>query len=345
MVAVNAQLLQGMARLCKRILSDFALCIGGEAYMISDSTSKYISLILRHKPETIDITLDEHGWANVDELIEGVSKTHPLTMEMLEEIVATDNKQRYSFNDDRTLIRANQGHSIPVDVELEEVEPPKYLYHGTAEKYVASIEEQGLISKSRLYVHLSPDHETAVNVGTRHGKPVVYRIKAQKMFRDGCKFYKSVNGVWLTNEVPVKYFTRENFDEKLVTAIESELINTFKDEDYQDIVEEQIIPKYGWDYIQQALFRILLNDSYGKDNWEACSNVIYGAVLDKRKIKKKTTIALLYYRLGDVEDPYENNTVWSITSSLYHLDYCNSEYNALKDDKIIEKLKRYGFEL
>ena len=99
-------------------------------------TSKYISLILRHKPEVIGITLDEHGWANVDELIAGVSKTHELNMEMLEKIVRTDEKQRYSFNPDKTLIRANQGHSIPVDVELDEIEPPDVLYHGTAEKYV-----------------------------------------------------------------------------------------------------------------------------------------------------------------------------------------------------------------
>lgn len=120
-------------------------------------TGKYISLILRHKPQTIVITLDEHGWANVDELIEGVNKKYPLTMEMLEQIVATNDKQRYSFNVDKTLIRANQGHSIPVDVELEEATPPEYLYHGTGEKFVASIDEQGLIPKSRLYVHLSPD--------------------------------------------------------------------------------------------------------------------------------------------------------------------------------------------
>ena len=136
-------------------------------------TGKYISLILRHKPQAIGITLDEHGWANVDELIEGVNKKYPLTMEMLEQIVATNDKQRYSFNVDKTLIRANQGHSIPVDVELEEATPPEYLYHGTGEKFVASIDEQGLISKSRLYVHLSPDTDTAVKVGQRHGKPVI----------------------------------------------------------------------------------------------------------------------------------------------------------------------------
>ncbi|MBR6323081.1 MAG: RNA 2'-phosphotransferase [Lachnospiraceae bacterium] len=168
-------------------------------------TSKFISLILRHKPETIGITLDEHGWADVEELIRGVGKTHPLTMETLEEIVRTDEKQRYSFNEDHTLIRANQGHSIPVDVELEEVYPPEYLYHGTGEKYTASIDKEGLIPKSRLYVHLSEGHETAVKVGTRHGKPVVYRVLSGKMAEDGHHFYRSVNGVWLTKAVPPEY--------------------------------------------------------------------------------------------------------------------------------------------
>ena len=172
-------------------------------------TSKFISLILRHKPETIGITLDEHGWANVEELIEGVSKTHPLDMAGLERIVAEDEKQRYSFNEDKTLIRANQGHSIPVDVELEEVVPPEVLYHGTGEKYVASIDAQGLIPKSRLYVHISLDKETARIVGARHGKPVIYEVKTGEMHRDGFKFYRSANGVWLTKEVPVKYLVKQ----------------------------------------------------------------------------------------------------------------------------------------
>lgn len=168
-------------------------------------TSKFISLILRHKPETIGITLDEHGWANVDELISGIAKTHPIDMAILEQIVAEDEKQRYSFNEDKTLIRANQGHSIPVDVELEEKQPPELLYHGTGEKHVSSINEQGLIPKSRLYVHLSKDEETAVKVGQRHGKPVIYKVKSGEMYNDGYKFFRSVNGVWLTKSVPVKY--------------------------------------------------------------------------------------------------------------------------------------------
>lgn len=146
---------------------------------------------LRHKPETIGISLDEHGWANVDELIEGISKTREFNMDILEEIVRTDEKERYSFNEDKTLIRANQGHSIPVDVELEKVEPPEELWHGTGEKYVSSIDEIGLIRKSRLYVHLSKDKETAVKVGSRHGKPVIYTVKAREMYQDGYEFFLS----------------------------------------------------------------------------------------------------------------------------------------------------------
>jgi putative RNA 2'-phosphotransferase len=176
--------------------------------MSNTDVSKFISLILRHKPETIGISLDEHGWANVDELINGISKTRYIDMEMLEDIVATDNKQRYSFNEDHTLIRANQGHSIPVDVELKKVVPPEILYHGSAEKYVKSIDEQGLIPKSRLYVHLSKDYETAVNVGKRHGNPVVYKIKSGLMSQDRIEFFLSENGVWLTKAVPVKYLEK-----------------------------------------------------------------------------------------------------------------------------------------
>ncbi|WP_312159716.1 RNA 2'-phosphotransferase [Oscillibacter sp.] len=168
-------------------------------------TSRFISLILRHKPETIGIMLDEHGWANVDELIAGVNTRYPLDITTLEEIVSIDDKQRYSFNEDRTLIRASQGHSISVDVELEETAPPQFLWHGTGEKYTQSIEAQGLLPKSRLYVHLSMDEATAHRVGSRHGKPVIYRVLSGAMFSDGFKFYCSVNGVWLTKAVPAIY--------------------------------------------------------------------------------------------------------------------------------------------
>ena len=168
--------------------------------------SKFISLILRHKPEEIGIQLDEHGWADVRKLIKGVAEKYPgFNLDILEEIVNTDEKQRYSFNGDRTLIRANQGHSIPVDVELEEVEPPEYLYHGTAWKYIPSIMQCGLIPKSRLYVHLSGDIETATNVGKRHGAGMVLYVRSGDMHRDGFTFYRSINGVWLVKNVPVEY--------------------------------------------------------------------------------------------------------------------------------------------
>lgn len=174
----------------------------------NNEISKYIALILRHKPEEIGIQLDEHGWANVKELIKGIQEHYDFSMDVLEEIVREDKKGRYSFNEDKTLIRANQGHSIPVDVELEEAVPPKILYHGTGEKYTQSIEEVGLIPKSRLYVHLSKDVETAITVGKRHGKPVVYIIDTDQMILDGYTFYLSLNGVWLTNSVPHKYLKR-----------------------------------------------------------------------------------------------------------------------------------------
>lgn len=176
--------------------------------MSYEKISKYMSMILRRRPEVIGIRLDEHGWADVDELIEGIVKKKKFNREILEEIVRTDEKQRYSFNDDKTKIRANQGHSITVDLELEPAEPPEILWHGTAEKYVASIEKTGLRPGTRMYVHLSLDMQTAVKVGSRHGKPVIYQVKSGEMYRKGFRFYRSVNGVWLTIMVPVEYLIR-----------------------------------------------------------------------------------------------------------------------------------------
>lgn len=174
-----------------------------------NKTSRFLSLILRHHPEKIGITLDAHGWAAVKDLLSGMSKTYPIDMETLEEIVETDNKQRYSFNGDKTLIRANQGHSIDVDVELLKKEPPKILYHGTGKKYVSSIDKNGLISKSRLFVHLSADETTAITVGSRHGEPVLYKVMADEMYLNGYEFYLSINGVWLTKSVPLQYLKKE----------------------------------------------------------------------------------------------------------------------------------------
>ena len=173
-----------------------------------DNTGKFIAFILRHHPESIGMKLDEHGWACTEDLIAGIAKSRPFDMQMLEEIVRTDSKQRYSFNEDKTLIRANQGHSVQVDVELPVTEPPETLYHGTARRFAASIEAQGLLPQSRLYVHLSPDQETAEKVGRRHGEPVIYLVDAGQMHRDGSLFYLSANGVWLTKTVPAPYLKR-----------------------------------------------------------------------------------------------------------------------------------------
>ncbi len=175
--------------------------------MSDQGTSKFIALILRHKPEVIGITLDDHGWADVQALLAGVNRTRPLTMAQLEEIVRTDSKQRYAFNEDHTRIRANQGHSLPVDVELTPAAPPAVLYHGTGEKYLPFILREGLLPRTRLFVHLSADTATAENVGKRHGKPVVLRIDAGQMAADGYAFFLSANGVWLTKQVPVQYLT------------------------------------------------------------------------------------------------------------------------------------------
>lgn len=173
-----------------------------------ERVSKFLSLVLRHKPEAAGITLDKNGWADVNKLVESIRKTMEptFTHDDLTLIVVTDSKGRYSFDESGKRIRANQGHSIDVDVELEEVEPPELLYHGTATKYLESIQDKGLIPKSRQYVHLSENISTATDVGKRHGKPVVFTIHSHKMFEDGYRFFRSVNGVWLTKEVPTRYF-------------------------------------------------------------------------------------------------------------------------------------------
>ncbi|AUO78347.1 TPA: RNA 2'-phosphotransferase [Clostridioides difficile] len=171
-----------------------------------DKLSIFISLILRHKPEIIGIKLDDYGYADVNELIEKINNTgRNINIEILEQIVKEDNKQRYSFNEDRSKIRANQGHSINIDVELKELEPPEYLYHGTATRFLDNIKNEGIIKQSRLYVHLSRDIDTAIKVGKRHGTPVILKINTGKMYENGYKFYLSENNVWLCEYIPFKY--------------------------------------------------------------------------------------------------------------------------------------------
>jgi putative RNA 2'-phosphotransferase len=168
--------------------------------------SKFLSLVLRHKPEAIGLTLDENGWADVEELIDKMNgHNYKITRDILNCVVATNNKQRFSFYNDNTKIRANQGHSIQVELNLKEMMPPEYLYHGTGEKAVPSILRTGLQKRARQHVHLSEDILTAIIVGKRHGKPWVFSIAAKQMKDDGYKFYLSENNVWLTDHVPIQY--------------------------------------------------------------------------------------------------------------------------------------------
>lgn len=168
--------------------------------------SKLLSYILRHKPEEYEIVLDENGYTNVDELISKLN-THNenISFEKLQYIVDTNNKKRFAFNDDLTKIRASQGHSVDVELGYAEQQPPEILYHGTVEKFLASILKDGLQKMQRHHVHLSADKITAIKVAQRRGKPIILKIKANEMFSAGYKFYLSDNSVWLTEHVPVNF--------------------------------------------------------------------------------------------------------------------------------------------
>ncbi|HKK79355.1 MAG TPA: RNA 2'-phosphotransferase [Phaeodactylibacter sp.] len=169
--------------------------------------SKKLSLLLRHKPELYGLTLDRQGWCEVDALLAAFRQNGQiLPQEVLETVVSQNDKRRFSFSEDGRRIRANQGHSIDVDLGYEAMQPPETLYHGTATRFLDRIFEVGLQKQQRHHVHLSPDVETASKVGARHGKLAILSIDANRMADDGHIFYRSANGVWLTDKVPVKYF-------------------------------------------------------------------------------------------------------------------------------------------
>lgn len=171
--------------------------------------SKLLSLVLRHQPDVLNIELDQNGWTNVDTLISKVkTRAADFDFERLEAIVSTNDKQRFAFNEDLTKIRANQGHSVQVDVELKPQSPPEFLYHGTVDKFLDGIRAEGLKKGSRLHVHLSKDLETATKVGSRRGKPVILTVRSGEMAADGHTFYLSENGVWLCDAVPVQFIER-----------------------------------------------------------------------------------------------------------------------------------------
>ena len=170
------------------------------------STSKFISLVLRHKPEQIGLQLDAQGWAGIDDLLRLAGAAgKDISRAMLEEIVAGNDKQRFIISEDGKRIRANQGHSIEVDLALDPVAPPAVLFHGTATRFLQSIRGQGLIQGNRQHVHLSLERATAMNVGARHGLPAILEVDAARMHADGHLFYLSKNGVWLCKHVPVSY--------------------------------------------------------------------------------------------------------------------------------------------
>jgi putative RNA 2'-phosphotransferase len=169
--------------------------------------SKFLSLILRHSPETIHVNMDKNGWVDIQELIDNANtyKNLHLTIDIIKKVVETNDKQRYILSEDGKRIRANQGHSITVDLELESRTPPDVLYHGTAIRFLDSIKKGGLKSMGRQYVHLSRTEEIAITVGRRHGEPVILYIDAKTMCEEGYKFYLSENKVWLVDKVPIKY--------------------------------------------------------------------------------------------------------------------------------------------
>ena len=167
--------------------------------------SKFLALVLRHNPKKIGIDMDQNGWVNVQDLC----RLMPIDIGDLDEIVRTDQKGRYSYSQDGLKIRANQGHSIQVDVEMDEAEPPEFLWHGTATRFLDSIWKEGLKPMNRQHVHLSADKETAIKVGQRHGKVAILKIHARRMYESGQKFWLSANGVWLTKLVRPKDFEHD----------------------------------------------------------------------------------------------------------------------------------------
>jgi putative RNA 2'-phosphotransferase len=168
--------------------------------------SKFLSLVLRHQPETIGIQLDQNGWVDINDLIEKANKYGiKLDRPTLNHIVETNSKKRFAFNDTLDKIRASQGHSVEIELGYTNQKPPEILFHGTAEKFVQSILDKGLEKRNRQQVHLSDDIETAIKVGQRHGKPIVFKILAEQMYNDKFEFFISNNGVWLTDNVPTKY--------------------------------------------------------------------------------------------------------------------------------------------
>lgn len=173
-------------------------------------TSKLMSYVLRHNPSELDLDMDEQGWVLIDQLISNArTKGKKISIDIVRTAVETNDKKRFTISEDGKYIRANQGHSINVDLALTPVDPPEVLLHGTATKNLDEIMKGGLKKMNRHHVHLSEDQDTATAVGTRYGKPILLKIDAKKMAEDGFDFYRSANNVWLVEAVPSKYISFE----------------------------------------------------------------------------------------------------------------------------------------
>ncbi|MEM9722804.1 MAG: RNA 2'-phosphotransferase [Bacteroidota bacterium] len=210
--------------------------------------SKFLSLVLRHKPEEIQLPLDAEGWASTTELIQKMNQRGmAIDLTLLQEVVKGNDKQRFKLSEDLSKIRANQGHSIPINLGLNAVSPPSILYHGTARRNISSIKKKGLLKGARQHVHLSQDKETAQKVGKRHGAPVIFKVDSQGMNKAGKAFFQSENGVWLTDQVDPQFLSLISAEGNSIQAIMQ-----------QDLHDEELFTQahsYGMAYLREAAER------------------------------------------------------------------------------------------
>lgn len=247
------------------------------------TVSKFLSKYLRHEPEALGLTLEPGGWVLIDDLLKGADmRGFPVSRKELLQVVAENDKQRFSVDETETKIRANQGHSTSVDLQLIEVAPPDLLFHGTVNKFLDSILFEGLKKMSRHHVHLSQDVETAAKVGERRGKPVILIVDSAKMSADGYQFQRSENGVWLVDHVPPRYLRLVEEWSKgemmnlspTVTPIELRIPYKFMYENFVVVTQHEVflmLEKRG-DAVFCLRFNSLSQMKYGGPNDEAINS-------------------------------------------------------------------------
>ncbi len=228
-----------------------------------EKTSNFLSLVLRHSPETIGLKLDEEGWADIEQLISSANAAgHELSRELLTAIVSTSDKQRFAISGNGTRIRANQGHSVQISLKLKPQMPPSKLFHGTATRFEAAIRKDGLLRGSRQHVHLSTSTKIASTVGARHGKPLTLTVLAGKMHQDGIEFYLSENGIWLTESVPVQYIV---FDAATQEWLEPWWSTSELPQEVHETFKKQLSLEVGPEHIMYGLPVRLIGRGNGDD--------------------------------------------------------------------------------